>query len=81
VGRIPATRTARIHSQHPGEVSLAHDDVLFLDESLEFPRNVLELLRQSTEVRGVIQSPAQMTLALPATFMLAAAKNPYLCGH
>jgi magnesium chelatase family protein len=64
----------------PGEVSLAHNGVLFLDELPEFPRNVLEQLRQPLEEGSVTLARAQMTLRFPASFLLLAAMNPCPCG-
>ncbi len=65
----------------PGEISLAHNGILFLDEFTEFKRTTLEVLRQPLEERVVTISRAQQALSFPSSFLLIAALNPCPCGY
>lgn len=65
----------------PGEISLSHNGVLFLDELPEFKRSALEVMRQPMEERRIVISRAKITVDFPASFMLIASMNPCPCGY
>ncbi len=68
-------------SPQPGEISLAHNGILFLDELPEFGRNLLEVLRQPMEDKKIVVSRSKYTVEYPANFMLIASMNPCPCGY
>lgn len=85
--RAPHHQTSQValigggSSPQPGEVSLAHNGILFLDELPEFGRSVLEVLRQPLEDKKILVSRAKYSIEYPANFMLIASMNPCPCGY
>ncbi|ETX30952.1 YifB family Mg chelatase-like AAA ATPase [Roseivivax isoporae] len=77
----PAAIIGGGRTAQPGEISLAHNGVLFMDEFPEFPRQVLETLRQPIETGTVVVSRASARFRYPCRFLLVAAANPCRCGH
>jgi magnesium chelatase family protein len=80
-GRKFALGAAFYSNPQPGEISLSHNGVLFLDELPEFKRTVLEVMRQPLEERRVTIARAKLSIEFPANFMLIASMNPCPCGY